>query len=368
MPPLHLSSTFAFEDLERPGRYDYSRTGNPSRDVLAGALADLEGGAGAVVVASGMAAVDLVLHLVPPGGRVVAPHDCYGGTHRLLRARAGRGAFEVAFVDQRDAAALARCLSGGADLVWIETPSNPLLRVVDIASVCAQAHAAGAVAAVDNTFLSPALQRPLALGADVVVHSTTKYLNGHSDVVGGAAVAADPAVVDELAWWANCLGTSGAPFDAYLTLRGLRTLDARMRVHELNARRVVEALVDAPGVRQVHYPGLEHHPGHDVALHQQDGFGAMVAFEMEGGKTAVRSFVRRLRWFTLAESLGGVESLVCHPATMTHAAMDAEARRVAGIGDGLVRLSVGIEDSRDLIEDLRAALDGAVGCRGTAPP
>jgi cystathionine gamma-synthase len=242
----------------------------------------------------------------------------------------------------------------------VETPSNPLLRITDLRRVAAAGHQAGAIVVADNTFLSPALQRPLTLGADVVVHSTTKYLNGHSDVVGGAVIARDPEHLETLAWWGNCLGITGAPFDSFLTLRGVRTLFARMRVHEENAHAVARALDDHPAVLAVHYPGLSSHPGHRLAAGQQAGFGAMVSFTLRGGRDAVEQFTVGLQCFTLAESLGGVESLIAHPATMTHASMDADARRVAGITDGLLRLSVGIESSADLVADLTRALDSAL--------
>ncbi len=369
VPPIHLSSTFTFPRFGEKGRYDYTRSGNPTRDILGEAIADLEGGATGTVTASGMAAVHLALQLVPPGGLVVAPHDCYGGTHRLLSALARRGVIEVEFVDMTAIGEQRSANSGGSGspfaargspaLVWIETPSNPLLRITDIRAVADLAHAAGALVVADNTFLSPGWQRPLGLGADVVVHSTTKYLNGHSDVVGGAVVARETAVGEELAWWANCLGITGAPFDAWLTLRGLRTLDARLRLHAENAAAVVEALERHPAVRRVWYPGLTGHPGHDVARRQQSGPGAMVSFELHGDESAVRACVAELRCFTLAESLGGVESLVAHPATMTHASMDGAARQRAGISDQLLRLSVGIESAADLVADLEGALDAA---------
>jgi len=360
VPPLHLSATFAFAGFGLKGAYDYTRSGNPTRDQLAAAIAELEGGAGAVVTASGMAAITLVAHLLEPGDLLIAPHDCYGGTHRLFKALAGKQHFRVEFIDQRDPAALADALARRPRMVWIETPSNPLLRITDIAATAAQARAAGALVVADNTFLSPALQRPLELGADLVVHSTTKYLNGHSDVVGGAVVARDAALHETLVWWANCLGLTGAPFDSFLTLRGLRTLFARMALHLENAAAAVETLRAHPAVARVYYPGLPDHPGHEIAARQQAGYGAMVSFELAGGEPAVRAFVEGLTCFTLAESLGGVESLVAHPATMTHASMDPEARRDAGITDGLLRLSIGIEDRRDLVADLEAALDRAL--------
>ena len=368
VPPLHLSSTFAFAGFGKKGRYDYTRTGNPTRDCLAEALAELEGGEGAVVTSTGMSAVLLVLQLVKPDDLILAAHDCYGGTHRLLRSLAGRGHFRVAFEDLSDDAAPNVVRAKRPALLWVETPSNPLLRITDIASVARAGHDANAVVVVDNTFLSPALQRPVELGADIVVHSTTKYINGHSDVVGGAVIARDIAVADELAWWANCLGVTGSPFDSFLTLRGVRTLEARMRVHLENADRVVESLVRHPSVRHVHYPGLPSHRGHSIACAQQSGFGAMVSFEIDGGLPAVEKLLNQLKCFTLAESLGGVESLVAHPATMTHASMDCEARACAGIDDSLIRLSVGIEHAEDLVDDLKRALDttyraGARICR-----
>ncbi len=360
VPPLYLSSTFTFAGLEQRRTYDYSRSGNPTRDALGGALAELEGGAGAVVTASGMAAVHLGVVLVRPGERIVAPHDCYGGTYRLLAALARSGRAIVDFVDMTDAAAVERSLAAPAKIVWIETPSNPLLRITDVTAVAARARAAGARVVVDNTFMSPVWQRPLALGADLVVHSTTKYVNGHSDVVGGAVVARDAGLHEELAWWANCLGITGGAFDAFLTLRGLRTLHVRMRQHGENAAAVAECLAAHPAVARVHYPGLASHPGHALAARQQQGFGAIVSFELAGGKEAVRRFLHGLHCFSLAESLGGVESLVAHPDTMTHAAMDPEARLAAGITPGLLRLSVGIEATEDLLADLKAGLDRAV--------
>jgi len=360
VPPIHLSSNFTFAGFGQPRTYDYTRSGNPTRDLLACALAEAEGGAGAVVTSTGMSAVHLVLQLLQPGDLVVAPFDCYGGTWRLLEACAAKGAFRILFADLSDPVQREAALDAGPRLVWVETPSNPLLRITDLRAVCRQAARIGALVAADNTFLSPALQRPLELGADLVVHSTTKYLNGHSDVVGGAVVARDPQLLEDVAWWANCLGLTGSPFDSYLTLRGLRTLHARMRVHLENAAAVVEKLRTHPAVARVYWPGLTDHPGHAVAAAQQSGFGAMVSFELAGGEAAVRAFVDGLRWFALAESLGGVESLVAHPATMTHASMDAEARRRAGIGDGLLRLSVGIEAAEDLVADLSAGLDRAL--------
>jgi len=359
IPPVYLSSTFAFHGFEAPRAYDYSRTANPTRDQLGRALAELEGGAGATVTSTGLSAVLLVLQLVKAGERVVAPHDCYGGTRRLLDSLAGQGRFHVDYVDQSDAATLTRALARPARLLLIETPSNPLLRITDLALAVRLARQTGALAVADNTFLSPALQRPLAFGADLVVHSTTKYLNGHSDVVGGAVIARTEELAAEIAWWGNVVGVTGAPFDSYLTLRGLRTLHARLRSHLENAAQIAELLAGHEAVSRVYYPGLPDHPGHELARAQQQGFGAMVSFELAGGEAAVPDFLDGLRCFTLAESLGGVESLVAHPATMTHASMTPEQQQAAGISGGLLRLSVGIEATEDLLEDLGAALDRA---------
>jgi len=360
VPPIHLTSTFAFGGYGEKREYDYSRSGNPTRDALGRALADLEGGAGAVVTASGMGAVSLVTQLFRPEQVAVVPHDCYGGTYRLFNALGQRAALQVRFVDYQDAAALAAALAAKPALVWIETPSNPLLRIVDLADVAARARAAGALVAADNTFLSPVWQKPLAFGADLVVHSTTKYLNGHSDVVGGAVISATPELHEQVKWWGNCIGVTGAPFDAFLTLRGLRTLHARMRAHGENAGRVAELLAGHPAVAKVYFPGLPGHAGHEIAKRQQQGFGAMVSFELGGTLDNVKALLGNLHLFSLAESLGGVESLVAHPASMTHAAMDEAARACAGISETLVRLSVGIEDGDDLLRDLRAGLDAAL--------
>ena len=356
VPPLHLSSNFAFKGYGDKRKYDYSRSGNPTRDLLGDALADLEEGAGGVITSSGMSAIAVVGHLLPQGARIVAPHDCYGGTYRLFAAWQRRGELTVDFVRFADEVALEEALSKPTALLWIETPSNPLLRITDIEALARRAHEVGALVVVDNTFLSPGWQRPLTLGADIVVHSTTKYLNGHSDVVGGAVIAAKKEVHEQLAWWANCLGLTGSPFDSFMTLRGLRTLEARLAVHGRNADALASWLNVQPGVAKVYYPGLPSHPGHDIARRQQSGFGAIVTLELEGGTPAVKRFLDGLQFFSLAESLGGVESLVAHPGTMTHAAMDAESRQAAGLTDGMLRLSVGIEDLEDLRADLADGL------------
>lgn len=347
MPPLHLSANFAFRGFGEKGEYDYTRSGNPTRDLLARTLAELEGGAGAVITATGLAAVTLVTLLLREGEEIVAPQDCYGGTWRLFEQLRLRRGVRTHWVDFSDPAAVATALQNRVRLVWVETPSNPLLRITDIRAIADQAHARGALLLVDNTFLSPALQNPIAFGADLVLHSTTKLINGHSDVVGGAVVAAASELHQELAYLANAFGLTGAPFDSWLTLRGLRTLLTRVSAQQATAAAIAELCADHPAVQAVHYPR---------ATVQQRGGGTVVSIDLRGGEPAARRFIDALRHFTLAESLGGVESLVAHPATMTHASMSAEARTRAGIGPGLLRLSIGLEDSRDLLESVTAAL------------
>ena len=363
VPPIHLSSTYNFTDFNQPRAHDYSRRGNPTRDVVQRALAELEGGAGAVMTNTGMSAIHLVCTLfLKPGDLLVAPHDCYGGSYRLFDSQSKRGIYRVKFVDQGDAQALQAALAEKPKLVLVESPSNPLLRVVDIAAICEAARAVGAVSVVDNTFLSPALQNPLALGADLVVHSCTKYLNGHSDVVAGAVIAKEAATATELAWWANNIGVTGSAFDSYLLLRGMRTLGPRMAAAQRNALALVEYLTQQPLVKKLYHPSLPENAGHQYAVRQQRGFGAMLSFEIDGDEACLRRFLKALELFTLAESLGGVESLISHTATMTHAGMSAEARAEAGISDTLLRVSVGIEDHEDLIADLdnafRVAAEG----------
>jgi len=363
VPPIYLSSNYTFEELGTPRRYDYTRSGNPTRDLLGDALATLEGGAGGVVTTTGMGAITVVVSaLLSPGQTVVVPHDCYGGTWRLFDSLSRKGAFEVVTVDYTDPAQVEAALRAdkAPTVVWIETPSNPLLRITDVRAVASAAHEVGATVVADNTFLSPLLCRPIELGCDVVLHSTTKYVNGHSDVVGGAIVGATEELHEQLAWWANVLGLTGSPFDSYLTLRGLRTLHTRMKAHEENARAVAELIAEHPAVSRALYPGLASHPGHELATSQQDGYGAIVSLELAGGEAQVRAFLDGLQCFSLAESLGGVESLVVHPSTMTHASMTPEARELAGIGDQLLRLSIGIEATEDLVADVRAGLDRAL--------
>lgn len=358
MPPVYLTSNFSFAGFDEPRPHDYTRTSNPTRDALAAALAELENGAGATVTATGMGAITLALQLLNPGDVVVAPQDCYGGTFRLLNGLSERGLLAVRYVDQADHEATAAVLEG-ARMLWVESPTNPLLRVMDLERLRELSRARDALMVVDNTFLSPALQRPLDFGVDLVVHSTTKYLNGHSDIVGGAVVAATEELAERMKWWANALGLTGSPFDSFLTMRGIRTLYARIAQHERNAATLAGILDEHGAVARVFYPGLASHPGHDVARKQQRGFGGMLSFELKGGEPAARTFLETVELFTLAESLGGVESLSCHPATMTHATFDAQSLAAAGISRGLVRLSVGIEATEDLVRDVLTGLDAA---------
>jgi len=355
-PPLYLSSNYSFEDLNKPRTYDYSRSGNPTRDILSDALSKLENAAGGVITSTGMSAVTLVMQLLNKGDRVIAPHDCYGGTFRLLTSLHEKGIIHVDFIDQTNHRLIEQALKQKTALLWIETPSNPLLRVVDIEKLCALA-GDSVLKVVDNTFLSPILQRPIDFGADLVVHSTTKYINGHSDVVGGAVLAKTAELVEQVKWWANCIGITASPFDCLLTTRGLRTLNVRMNQHLLNVKQIIKCLQNHHAIEKIYYPGLEDHAGHQIAKNQQKDFGAMLSFKLKGDYSSIHTFVNNLKYFTLAESLGGVESLVCHPATMTHAAMAKEARINAGITDNLIRLSVGIESAEDLINDLDNALN-----------
>ena len=360
VPPMHLSSNYTFAGYGEPRQYDYTRSGNPTRDALADALTELEGGAGAVVTASGMGALTVLTQFLCPGDTIIAPHDCYGGTYRLFEQQSQKGLFEVEFVNQTELDTLRQvCREVQPKIILTESPSNPVLRISDLAGIREIADECGALFAVDNTFLSPALQNPIESGADLVIHSTTKYINGHSDVVGGAIIAATDELAEQCAYWANVIGITGAPFDSFMTLRGIRTLHPRIRQHEENAALVARVLSEQDSVAKVHYPGLEDHPGHELARQQQRGFGGMVSFEIEGGEAAVRAFLANLRLFSLAESLGGVESLVCHPASMTHAPVSEERKAAAGVTPTLIRLSVGLEAAEDLVADLLTAIEAA---------
>ncbi len=360
VPPIYLSTNYGFPAFGEVPTYDYTRSGNPNRGLLETALFELESGKGAVVTNCGTSALNLwVSAFIGPDDLIVAPHDCYGGTYRLFNTRSQKGDFKVLFVDQSDEQALADALAQKPKLILLETPSNPLVRVVDIEKVCTQAKQIGALVAVDNTFLTPVFQKPLELGADFVIHSTTKYINGHSDVIGGVVITKTAEHAEELAWWGNCIGATGTPFDSYMTLRGIRTLGARMKVHEESSQHILAYLNEQELVGTIYHPSLPSHPGHEIAKKQQSGFGSMLSFEFAGSFEQLKYFVGELELFSLAESLGGVESLICHPASMTHRAMGEEALAEAGVTQQLLRLSVGLEDSEDLIADLEQAFNKA---------
>jgi cystathionine beta-lyase/cystathionine gamma-synthase len=361
MEPIVLSSTFAQLEPGKPLRFDYSRSGNPTRAALESALATLEGGDAGFAFASGCAAATTLLHTLRPGDHVLCGDDVYGGTYRLLTKVMQPVGLDVTFVDMRDAENVRRGLGARTRLVWLETPSNPMLKLVDIAAVSAIAASASVPVVVDNTFASPALQRPLALGATAVLHSTTKYINGHSDVVGGAIVTSDAALAERIKFLQNAIGAVPSPMDCYLVLRGLKTLAVRMQRHVESALVLARRLEARAGVRRVFYPGLDSHPQHALARTQMRGPGGMISFELDGGLGESRRFLGALRVFTLAESLGGVESLAEHPALMTHASIPAEVRRELGISDTLVRLSVGLEHADDLWADIERGLEAARG-------
>lgn len=350
--PIYQTSTFTQSAVGVHKGFEYSRSGNPTRAALETCLAALDGGRHALAYASGLAAETGALSLLAPGDHVVAGADLYGGTVRLLSTVFAPLGIETTFVDGSRADSYAAAMRPSTRLVWVETPSNPLLEMTDVAAVAKVAHERGALLAVDNTFATQALQRPLYLGADIVAYSTTKYIGGHSDVVGGALVVDDDDVAERLRYHQNATGSIAGPFDAWLTLRGVKTLEVRMRRHCENAALVADHLRRLPAIERVFYPGLPDHPGHDLASRQMSGFGGMVSIRLAGGESAAHTFLGGLRVFSLAESLGGVESLACYPAAMTHASVPQEERKRRGIDGGLVRLSVGIEDPEDLLEDL----------------
>ena len=354
--PIHQTSTFGQEAPGVNKGYCYSRTGNPTRSALEANLAALEGGRFGLAFASGLAAVNTVLNLLKPGDHVVAGRDLYGGSYRIFTKVYRKLGIEFAFVDITRVAEVEAALRPNTRLLWLESPSNPLLQLVDLAASAAVARARGVRTVVDNTFATPYLQRPLALGADIVLQSTTKYLAGHSDVIGGALVTNDEALYSELKFHQNAVGAIPGPQDCFLVLRGTKTLAVRMERHCANARALAAFLDDHPRVRRVYFPGLPSHPGHDIAVRQMRDFGGVISFELEGGVEEATAFASSVRLWTLAESLGSVKSLLCHPATMTHASVEPEVRRRNGISDGLIRLSAGIEDVRDLTADLEEAL------------
>ncbi|WP_334326485.1 cystathionine gamma-synthase [Gilliamella apicola] len=357
VPVITPSTCYRYQEFAIPREFDYARKANPSRRFVEETVAKLEGGADAILTNCGMSAIHLVsVALLTPDDLVVAPHDCYGGSYRLFNSLSQRGYFKAKFVDQSDPVALKEALSLRPKLVLIETPSNPLLRVVDIQEISQQAHEVGALVLVDNTFMTPILQKPIDLGADIVTHSCTKFLNGHSDLLAGILVFKDQQLATDVLWWANNIGTLTSSFDSYLLLRGLRTLAARVTLQQANAQKVVEFLVNHPKIAHVYHPSLSSNLGHEIAKKQQKGFGSLLSFELAGEPEIMPKFLKALNIITLAQSLGGVESLICHPATMTHSGISAQARKTAGISDQLLRISVGLEDVDDLLGDLEQAL------------
>jgi cystathionine gamma-lyase len=354
--PIYQTSTYVQPSVGQNRGYEYSRTGNPTRTALESCIASLEGGRHGLAFASGMAAESTVMQLLRPGDHTIAMDDLYGGTYRLFRRLLEPIGLRFSFVDGSDLRAIEAAWTEETKMVWIESPTNPLLRIIDISSISRLAHAKQALVVVDNTFMSPFFQRPLALGADIVVHSATKYLSGHSDLVSGTVVVDRDDLYDQLAFLQNAGGGVPGPMDSWLVLRGLKTLAIRMREHDRNAGRIAKFLAEHQKIARVFYPGLSTHPGHELAKRQMSGFGGMISFEVKGGLEAARRVVEATRLFALAESLGGVESLIELPAAMTHASIPAETRRAHGVSDGLVRISVGIEDVNDLIGDLDRAL------------
>lgn len=355
--PINLSTTYNFISFKQPRLYDYSRRKNPTRDVTQKALADLEHGKYAIVTNSGMSAIYLVcIALLEPNDLLIAPHDCYGGTYRLLQILSDKGLYRVNFVDQSNVQYMSECIQRcKPKLVFIETPSNPMLRIVDIRRIC-NIKKSDVIYVVDNTFMTPIFQNPLNLGADLVLHSCSKYLNGHSDLIAGVVILNNSSISDRLIWWSNTIGITGSAFDSYQLLRGVRTLVPRVCQQQLNTKKIVDFCLRQPLISFVNYPGLPENPGYEIACQQQTGFGSIFSFELKGTEDTLFRFLKSLKLFTLAESFGGVESLISHPATMTHAAMSVDARFNAGISNMLLRVSVGLEDSDDLINDLIQAL------------
>ena len=355
--PIYPTSTFYWDSLDSNKGYDYTRSANPTRSALEENIAALEGGTDCRATSTGMSAITTTMHFFKPGDHIIAGHDIYGGTFRLFHDIYSQNGLTFSFVDMGDIENVCNAVTPNTKGIWIETPSNPLLRVVDIAAVVGVARDAGAMTIADNTFMSPYLQRPFEHGVDVVIHSTTKYLNGHSDVVGGCVVTRDEERAERISYIVNALGLACSPFDAWLVLRGIKTLGPRMQAHERSAMAVACMLEDHPRVGTVYYPGLESHPQHELARRQQDGFGAMLSFELQGGRDAAERVLTNTKLFLMAESLGGVESLVSYPDTMSHASMTLEARRAAGITENTIRVSIGIEHPDDLIADMKQALE-----------
>lgn len=357
--PIYPTSTFRWIDVQNNKGFDYTRSGNPTRRALEESIAALEGGVDCRATCTGMSAITCVMHLFKPGDHIIAGNDIYGGSYRIFTNVFSHLGIKFSLVNMRDLAAVRKALTPETKCLWIETPSNPLLNIVDIAAITQIARESGAITIADNTFLSPYLQRPFEFGVDIVVHSTTKYLNGHSDVVGGAVVSRESALAERVGYLHNALGLGCSPFDAWLVLRGIKTLGPRMEAHQRGAMALAKMLSEHPKVERVYYPGLTTHPQHELAKRQQKGFGAMLSFDVKGSRAQAEKILTGTRYFQLAESLGGVESLMEYPETMSHASMTADARREAGISERTIRVSVGIENPDDLIADLKAAVDVA---------
>jgi len=356
--PVYLTATYRQPEPGREGRYVYSRTGNPTRDALERNLAALEGGRFGLAFSSGMAATTMVLMLLRKGDHVIAGDDVYGGTYRLFEQVLRGYGLQFSYVDARDPEKVEKAVRKNTRLIWVETPTNPLMKIVDIRAVAKVSRKARAMLVVDNTFMSPYFQNPLQHGADIVVHSTTKYLSGHSDLIGGAVITSDPEAYERLKFLQNAVGAVPGPLDSWLVLRGVKTLALRMERHDLNARKIAEFLGKQPRVEKIYYPGLQEHPQKAVIKKQMRGYGGMISFELKGGMAECKKLLMKLRIFTVAESLGAVESLIEHPASMTHASVPRPARLARGITDSLIRVSVGIEDAEDLLGDLDAAFKG----------
>jgi cystathionine beta-lyase/cystathionine gamma-synthase len=373
--PIHQTSTFGQSEIGGAPAYCYARTGNPTRTALEENLAALENASHALAFASGMSAINNVLNLLSAGDHVIACQDLYGGAYRIFTKLYAKFGVEFTFVDTTNPDNIRKAVTDRTKIVWLETPSNPLLKITDIAACSAVAKEAvakeagakeaGAWTVVDNTFATPYLQQPLTLGADIIIHSTTKYLNGHSDVLGGAVITDDNDIAEQLRFFQNCVGSVPGPQDCYLVLRGIKTLDLRLERHCASTRKIAVFLANHPAVNRVYYPGLPSHPGHDIARRQLRDFGGIISFELKGDIDAVKRFAKSAKLWTLAESLGGVKSLFCNPATMTHAAVEPEVRRANGLSDGLIRLSVGLEDAEDLIQDLDQAITAAIQAGNT---
>lgn len=358
IPKISLTTCYRFEEFAKPRPFDYGRKSTPNRDSVQKTIAALEGGVDAILTNCGMSAIHLLsVALLSPDDLVIAPYDCYGGSYRLFNSLSQKGYFKAKFINQADDEAVKQALALQPKLILIETPNNPLLRVVDIKKIADLAHQAGALVLVDNTFMTPILQQPFTLGADIIIHSCTKFLNGHSDLLAGVLVFKDQQLADDVLWWSNNIGTANSSFDTYLLQRGLRTLAVRVLTQQESAMKIVDFLSRHPKIAAVHHPSLTSTSGHDIAKKQQKGYGSLLSFELKGGAEKTPVFVEKLKIFTLAQSLGGTESLISHPTTMTHAGISAQARQAAGISDQLLRISVGLEDVNDLIADLAQALE-----------